>query len=313
MEEDKNSYESKREARKDDGTDRIDQAYFRSMIGCLMYLTTRLDILNVVSILSRFIHCAMIRYVKGTYDFGIKFTRSKEFELVGFLDSDWGGSIDDTRISKFEFLRTKLGVCVPEARRSVEDVLKTIDVVYCVSVSGSLDVAMATIPVLICNGTLKIDTIYFIYWRAAELLRFFRYCNAEQLRFSIGFHQGSKSQSRPVRLGRVISASTMVDIGPIPELDIVNKLGNIGVEMVEKMRGSKPTKMKIQRKHACLFGSPKFPSEMELSDMRRRQSCRTPAPLLSTENDCEVVDGSGRREKVGLLRSWLRLAGLEEK
>ena len=93
---------------KDDGTDRIDQAYFRSMIGCLMYLTTtRLDILNVVSILSRFIHCAsemhlkatkrVIRYVKGTYDFGIKFTRSKEFELVGFLDSDWGGSIDDTR------------------------------------------------------------------------------------------------------------------------------------------------------------------------------------------------------------------------
>ena len=78
------------------------------MIGCLMYLTTtRPDILNVVSILSRFIHCAsemhlktaerVIRYVKGTCDFGIKFTRSKEFELVGFLDSDWGGSIDDMR------------------------------------------------------------------------------------------------------------------------------------------------------------------------------------------------------------------------
>ncbi|RVX23464.1 Retrovirus-related Pol polyprotein from transposon RE1 [Vitis vinifera] len=297
---------------KDDGTDRIDQAYFRSMIGCLMYLTTtRLDILNVVSILSRFIHCAsemhlkatkrVIRYVKGTYDFGIKFTRSKEFELVGFLDSDWGGSIDDTRIS--------------EARRSVEDVLKTTDVVYCVSVSGSLDVAVAAIPVLICNGTFKIDAIYFIYWRAAELLRFFRYCNA-----------GFKISVKTGMTWSIISASTMVDIGPIPKLDIVNKLGNIGVEMVEKMRGSKPTKMKYRelepcilespvrsKKHACLFGSPKFPLEMELSDMRRRQSCRTSAPLLSTENDCEVVDGSGRREKVGLLRSWLRLAGLEEK
>ena len=76
------------------------------MIGCLMYLTvTRPDILNVVSILSQFIHCAsemhlkiakrVIRYVKGTCDFGIKFMRSKEFELVGFLNSDWGGSIDD--------------------------------------------------------------------------------------------------------------------------------------------------------------------------------------------------------------------------
>ncbi|KAL6318150.1 hypothetical protein AAG906_035655 [Vitis piasezkii] len=39
------------------------------------------------------------------------------------------------------------------------------------------------------------------------------------------------------------------------------------------------------KKHACLFGSPKFPPEMELSDMTRRQSCRTPTPLLLTEND----------------------------
>uniref|UniRef100_F6HW45 Uncharacterized protein n=1 Tax=Vitis vinifera TaxID=29760 RepID=F6HW45_VITVI len=37
---------------------------------------------------------------------------------------------------------------------------------------------------------------------------------------------------------------------------------------------------------------------MELNDMMRRQSRRTPAPLLSTENDGEVADGSGRREKV---------------
>ena len=84
---------------KDYGTDRIDQAYFRSMIGCLMHLiATRPNILNVISILSQFIHYAsemylkaakrVIRYVKGTSDFGIKFKRSKEVELVGFLDSD---------------------------------------------------------------------------------------------------------------------------------------------------------------------------------------------------------------------------------
>ena len=102
----------------------------------------------------------------------------------------------------------------------------------------------------------------------------------------------------------------------------MEKKGNIGVEMVEKMRGSKPTKMKNidyrelepciwesparSKKHACLFGSPKLPSEMELSDMRRRQSSRTPTPQLSTENDGEVANESGRRKKVGLRRSWLR-------
>uniref|UniRef100_F6HN62 Uncharacterized protein n=1 Tax=Vitis vinifera TaxID=29760 RepID=F6HN62_VITVI len=32
-------------------------------------------------------------------------------------------------------------------------------------------------------------------------------------------NQGSKSRSRPVRLGRVISASTMAGTGPIPELE----------------------------------------------------------------------------------------------
>ena len=91
---------------KEDGAGKVDEGYFRSLIGCLMYLTaTRPDILNAISILSRFMHCAselhlkaakrVIRYIKGTSDFGVKFTRSKEFKLVGFSDSDWGGSIDD--------------------------------------------------------------------------------------------------------------------------------------------------------------------------------------------------------------------------
>ena len=68
------------------------------MIGCLMYLTvTHPNILNVVTILFRFMHFAsemhlkvakrVIGYVKGTYD----------FRLVGFLDSEWGSSIDDMR------------------------------------------------------------------------------------------------------------------------------------------------------------------------------------------------------------------------
>ncbi|RVW68421.1 hypothetical protein CK203_062848 [Vitis vinifera] len=71
------------------------------------------------------------------------------------------------------------------------------------------------------------------------------------------------------------------------------------------------------KKHACLFGLPKFPPEMELSYMRRRQSRRTSAPLLSTENDGEVVDGSARRESgpaEELLergRVWLHFSSLK--
>ena len=79
----------------DDGTDRIDQTYFRSMIGCLMYLIAiRLDILNVVSILSRFIHCAsemhlkatkrVIRYVKGTCDLASNLREAKSSSWLVF-------------------------------------------------------------------------------------------------------------------------------------------------------------------------------------------------------------------------------------
>jgi hypothetical protein len=42
---------------KEDGAAKIDEALYRTLIGCLMYLTaTRLDIMNATSILSRYMH-----------------------------------------------------------------------------------------------------------------------------------------------------------------------------------------------------------------------------------------------------------------
>jgi len=93
---------------KEDGADKVDEGYYRSMIGCLMYLTaTRPDILFVVSLLSRFMHCAsemhlvaarrILRYVKGTVDYGVKYESCQNFKLCGFSDSDWAGSIDDMK------------------------------------------------------------------------------------------------------------------------------------------------------------------------------------------------------------------------
>lgn len=43
---------------KEDGTENVDEELYRSLIGCLMYLTTiRPDIMFVVSLLSRFMNC----------------------------------------------------------------------------------------------------------------------------------------------------------------------------------------------------------------------------------------------------------------
>lgn len=66
-----------------------------------MYLTTKHpNILNVVRILSRFMHYAselhlratkrIMQYVKGTNDFGVKFTWSKDFKFGGFSNSHLG-------------------------------------------------------------------------------------------------------------------------------------------------------------------------------------------------------------------------------
>ena len=73
---------------KEDGSDKIDESYSRSMVGCLMYLTTTMPyILFVVRILSQFMHCIgkmhlkptkrVIRYIKGIVGFGVNLRNVK--------------------------------------------------------------------------------------------------------------------------------------------------------------------------------------------------------------------------------------------
>ena len=93
---------------KNDGAEKTDESQYRSLIGCLMYLTaTRPDIMFAVSLLSRFMHCAseihfqaakrIVRYIKGTTNYGIRYTYCQNFKLLGYSDSDWAGSVDDMR------------------------------------------------------------------------------------------------------------------------------------------------------------------------------------------------------------------------
>lgn len=93
---------------KDDGAEKVDEGQYRSLVGCLMYLTaTRPDIMFAVSLLSRFLHCAseihfqaakrIVRYIKGTTNFGIKYSNCQNFKFLGYSDSDWAGSVDDMK------------------------------------------------------------------------------------------------------------------------------------------------------------------------------------------------------------------------
>ena len=86
----------------------IDVTLYRSMIGCLLYLTaSRPDIAFSVSVCSRFqsnpkvSHLndvkRIIKYVGGTCDYGLFYSKEFNLSLAGFSDSDWAGNADDRK------------------------------------------------------------------------------------------------------------------------------------------------------------------------------------------------------------------------
>jgi hypothetical protein len=73
-----------------------------------MYLTNiRPDICFVVNTLSQFqveprrVHVVVekhvMRYLKGTLDFGLSYNEDHDFRMSGYTDSDWDGSVSDRK------------------------------------------------------------------------------------------------------------------------------------------------------------------------------------------------------------------------
>lgn len=84
----------------------MDSTTYRQLIGSLIYLTnTRPDLSYAISILSRFMQeprynhwnaaKRVLRYIQGTKDFGLLYTKTKIFILGGYSDVNFVGSIDD--------------------------------------------------------------------------------------------------------------------------------------------------------------------------------------------------------------------------
>lgn len=92
----------------EDRTEKANQRLFRSLVGGLNYLThTRPDIIFRVSVVSRFMHNPtkqhfgvakrILRYVAGTFDFGIWYSKVSNFKLFGFTYNDQAGYLDDRK------------------------------------------------------------------------------------------------------------------------------------------------------------------------------------------------------------------------
>src|SRR5713226_5080227 len=78
----------------------VDATMYRQMIGSLMYLmNTRLDICFAVNTLSQYltdprsVHLIaakhILRYLKGTIDYGLKYEANQKINLEGYVDLDW--------------------------------------------------------------------------------------------------------------------------------------------------------------------------------------------------------------------------------
>ncbi|XP_034708988.1 secreted RxLR effector protein 161-like [Vitis riparia] len=87
---------------------RIDSTFYKKIVGSIMYLTaTRLDVMFVVSLISRFMDCPIelhlqstkriLRYLKGTIDFGVFYKKGGNEELIAYTYSDYVGDLDDRK------------------------------------------------------------------------------------------------------------------------------------------------------------------------------------------------------------------------
>jgi histone deacetylase 1/2 len=85
-----------------------DASRFRSMVGALKYLTlTRPYICFAVNKVCQFLHAPttthwtavkrILRYLKGSWNTGLKIGKSQSMLVSAFSDADWAGCVDDRR------------------------------------------------------------------------------------------------------------------------------------------------------------------------------------------------------------------------
>ena len=89
-----------------DDQEKVNPTFFKSLVGSLRYITcTRPGILFGIGLVSHYMEAPMMThlqtakrillYFKGTLDYGLLYSPSKEFKLVGYSDSEWTGDTDD--------------------------------------------------------------------------------------------------------------------------------------------------------------------------------------------------------------------------
>jgi hypothetical protein len=124
----------------------VNNTLYMQIIGNMMYLTsTRPDIMFVVNMLSRHlthptkIHLQvvkrMLRYIKGTFAYGIFYKHEGNEELLGYTDSDYAGDLEDRKsTSGFLFLLSSEAISWSSKKQPVVT-LSTIEAEFIAAIS----------------------------------------------------------------------------------------------------------------------------------------------------------------------------------
>jgi hypothetical protein len=128
----------------------VDVMLYRRIIGSLMYLTnTRLDTCFVVNTLSQYlvdprrVHLVaakhVMRYLKGTLDFGLCYNGDRDFRLIGYTDSDWTGSVYDRKGTSRCCFSLGSTMTSWQSRKQSSISLSTLEAKYIVACSSSCE------------------------------------------------------------------------------------------------------------------------------------------------------------------------------
>ena len=123
---------------------------YHHIIGSLMYLTnTRLDILFAMNTLSQFltdprnVHLIaakhILRYLKGTVDYGLKYEVNQKINLEVYVDSDWASSAIDRKSTSGCCFSMGSDVISWFSRKKSYMTLSTAEVEYVVACSASCE------------------------------------------------------------------------------------------------------------------------------------------------------------------------------
>ena len=130
----------------------IDQQQYQSVIGSLMYLSvsTRPDISFAVGNLARqsshptSTHWKalkrVLRYLKGTVNYGIKYTKSDQKECMGYSDADWAGDVNDRKSTSGYLFMMNGGAVTWKSKKQSCVALSTAEAEYVALSSAAQDV-----------------------------------------------------------------------------------------------------------------------------------------------------------------------------